>query len=221
MAIAKVRDGGQTSATGTTGPMSVPAAGHALGNTIFVCVSLNGSTCTGITDSKGNTYTKQATSNDELTLWSSVLTTALVSGDTITAAAAGSGNFAAASGEYSGVQGTVDQSTQKLQTPGAGTTITTTTTAATTVADELVFGCFLVGGTVGSFVPSGYTSLNNPQNVIANLWCFKIVSSTGTQACSALIDANVSYRAIGATFPITAAGGGGTNAKNLLTMGVG
>jgi hypothetical protein len=200
MAIAKVRDGGTTNVTGATGPISVPAAGHALGNTVYVAVAVNGGTCTGVTDSKGNTYTQAATSAGELTFWASKLTTALVSGDIITVTLAGSAGIAAASAEFSEVSKTVDKTTNKLDGTGSFNP-TTTTTAVTSVADELVFAVFLTGGTIGSFSAAGYTNLVIPQNGVACAWGYKIVSATGAQACTATIDQFLPYRAIAATFP--------------------
>jgi hypothetical protein len=76
-----------------TVPVTVPALGVALGNTVVVLLGWNSTTNdpTGITDSKGNTYTMDKaitdthTSTKKITIWSAPVTTALVSGDTITA----------------------------------------------------------------------------------------------------------------------------------------
>jgi hypothetical protein len=92
MAWAFVRQGG-TNATKTAGvatlAATVPAAGHALGNQVVVTVygidgNVNRGTCA---DSKGNTYainTPTSAGQNPCVIFVATLTTALVSGDTIT-----------------------------------------------------------------------------------------------------------------------------------------
>jgi hypothetical protein len=115
MAVAFVRQGGTDTDGGTTGAdlgsrtatLAVPAAGHAMGNTVVVAVTHQGSGgVVGIVDSKGNTYTKQkerSTGSLYVSLWTAYLSVALVSGDNITVTATSTAALDAASSEYSGV----------------------------------------------------------------------------------------------------------------------
>lgn len=102
MAVAFVKNGGvagDKSSGVTSLSVTVPAGGHALGNLVVVVFGwqlASGVTLNNVTDSRGNAYTitdpGPATGNQKGGIAASVLTTALLAGDTITVAFSGTPN---------------------------------------------------------------------------------------------------------------------------------
>jgi hypothetical protein len=144
-------------AAGTSLDIPVDAAGHALGNTVFVGTGqLANGAASGVTDSKGNTYTEiynEITDNPRSGMWFSVLTTALVSGDTITVTYGTTQNRGQVhmAGEYVGAA-TLDS--PAVEASGSGNTLDSgnkTPAAAPAVA----IGYLTATGETGDLAPSG------------------------------------------------------------------
>lgn len=196
MAIAKVRDGGNLAqGTGTSIAATVPAAGHAVGNLVLVYVGgRDGApetpTCA---DSRGNTYTLihgHLGSNSTGSVFASVLTTALVDADTITATFATTHDASSINTvEFSGATTTED-----VASAGANGSSTTPSSGAITPieAEVLLPGCcFVVGPTSDAFTEdadtdggAGWTSLPRVGQAAANNTlnsAFKITTSAVAQ----------------------------------------
>ena len=182
-------------------PCTVSGGGAAIGDTVIVVVANDGGGIpTGVTDSKGNTYTADHAGlhdADDFSarIFSSRLTTALVNGDTVTAAHGTSGTWdrhltlAKVSGLLT-TTGWVDKTVSATGT--TGTTGNSGNTATTTQANELVFGFVVNGGSSGisgTFTAgASLTLLYN--NATSSGFCdlttaYRIVSSTGVYSVSA------------------------------------
>jgi hypothetical protein len=122
--------------TGLSVALTVPAGGHAVGNTLVLAATY----VTGVSDSKGNTWVALGGG-----VYGSVLTTALVAGDTITVtnSPTSTGHPAATYAEFSGVTLTLDGA---INTSGTGTSATPTAGAVTPAVGELVIATFFVSG---------------------------------------------------------------------------
>lgn len=163
-----------------------------------------------ITDSKGNTYTVDASvttgSSATTYIFSSNITTGIVPGDTLTIGlSAGTGRWLVS------VQGFGNLLTPALDRTATntdnGTSMTTGTTLATTAADELVFAAF--GFNAGrTFTPdtgSGFTGIpqistatgSNDRSLGAQ---WKYVTATGTQTANATLSSAGAYAAAIATY---------------------
>lgn len=142
MAIVKVKDVATASSGQSVGAaqftFAVPAAGIAAGNTLLVMGGTG--TVSAVTDSKGNAYTIRATGTTVIFLADSVITTPLVSGDTITVTRTATGNLKALCVEYSGMDpaspfdAAAAASTTSVNVSGGSIT--------TTRANDLVLGLF-------------------------------------------------------------------------------
>lgn len=118
MAIAFVKNGGVNGSKAAVASLAitVPAGGHAVGNTVIVFCGDDGSATQNlsIADSKGNTWVDLhdvgTGGSSRRYMWGSVLTTALVAGDTITVTASTSTMAISGitSAEFSGVSLTED-----------------------------------------------------------------------------------------------------------------
>jgi type II secretory pathway pseudopilin PulG len=167
---------GQNSSTttGTTISVTVPAGGVAAGNTIIVSFATDPTnTPTGavtVADTKGNTYTKDAdiangtgTSGVRTVVFSAPVTTALVSGNTITVTYP---SAAAKAVSVCYANGLISASRVDVTHTGTGnnTDPTSGATAATTQASELLFGAIGTESRISSTTMtagSGYTLLND------------------------------------------------------------
>ena len=157
--------------------LSVPAAGCALGNTIIVTAITNGtSPLTGVSDSKGNTYvvdkTANAAVNGSVTLAHSVLTAALVSGDTLTLTFAGGDSRVSLAQEFSGISA-FDKDASANAT---STTVDTGNTAALTNTGELYIAGIRTGAAALTDVTTGLTNAGDDFN--SYYFRYKVLGAT-------------------------------------------
>lgn len=198
--IAFVKAGGNSSTIGTVTSLAatVPAGGHAAGNMLVVPVLTGAATIatpSGVTDSKGNTYTVDNTLVGALAISvaRSILATPLVAGDTITVTWAASTTLLIVdSAEFSGVSATPLDATASLS-GGATTSLDGGTTATLAQAKEVAFGAFSVQGATGGSTPgAGWTELNDLTvgsggSQRALVWEYQIVNSTAAVDATATI----------------------------------
>lgn len=148
VAILFVKNGGTASSKTTQSSIgvTVPAGGHAAGNTLVVLVGAAAAVnLSSVTDSRGNTYTVVSPVTRAGIAWS-VLGTALQAGDTVTVNLSGSAAAQAVSTiEFSGVASTQDFTALSVQT-----TTTTPSVGPTTPpsAADLLIGCLGITGPV-------------------------------------------------------------------------
>jgi hypothetical protein len=143
---------------------------------------------TGVTDTKGNTWTVDSASIGGVI--ASICSTGqdvgkLTVADTISFAATGATRVNAIVDEFTGLDVSVSRVDQVAHGGATLTARSGGTTAATTVANELVVGCFGVPGTEASFTPGGGWSAFTTGLVSASVATvegeYQIVSATGTQ----------------------------------------
>lgn len=178
--------------------LTIGATGASVGDLVLVVAGDDGSVAAGgpstCADSKGNTYTRDVGPVNDLddytgAIFSAVLTTALVNGDTITVTFTNrNGTWDNFIGAYK-VTGSWNSSRvdkiASAEAGVAGTAWDSGLTATTTVADELVFGLGVVGGaaTSASFSPgTNLTELHGVDNLSEFIdWTsvYRIVSATG------------------------------------------
>lgn len=143
---------------GSTVVITVPAAGVALGNVILARTGrASTEKPTGVADTGGNTYTQLVSYNaisPNIVIWIASVTTALVSGNTITATYSTMGTFAMVADEFSGVTITADQSNT------AHNTSTTPSVAITPGA----LGLLIAAMVVNSGGPDTYTEDTDTDN---------------------------------------------------------
>jgi hypothetical protein len=211
-AIAFVRAGGNanTASTVSTLAVTVPAAGHAAGNILFVAIGTGQATVatpSSVTDSKLNTYTIDNTTvaTVAVTIARSTLTTPLVSGDTITAHwAATAALLTMDTAEFSGVAASpLDQAVANTGT--ASTTLDGGTTLTLAQAIEVAFGAFMaVGSTGGSTAGAGWTKLNDITVGTAPnrgfVWEYQVTNSTAAIDSTATIVTAHSYSGLTTTY---------------------
>ncbi|MEJ6979879.1 MBG domain-containing protein, partial [Pedobacter sp. P351] len=203
--------------SGTSISISVPAAGVSLGKTILVTVAMDpSSTAVSITDTRGNTYTKDAdvtngsvASGVRTLIFSAPVSTALVSANSITVSFATAVVTKAVSA-FS-VSGLVAGSlTDKSSTATGNSTIGNSGIAPTTSQpDELLFGVFGLEDKSSSvtFGP-GFSPLTSNQtnsgSGTANIGVFpgyRVVSATGGFSAPATVPA-VNWAAALVTYKI-------------------
>jgi len=147
MAAAFVKNVGSAVTTNDTShQITVPAAGVALGNLLEVAICINGyDDISSMTDTQGNTYTAWAlrdNGNYDVIIYRCIVSTALVSGNTITATTGMMHNSSMSVEEFSEVS-----STEDTETSGAGSSSSPSSgSASMTNATNLVVG--VVGGEV-------------------------------------------------------------------------
>lgn len=195
-----------------------------VGNTIYAVVTSDGNTAsqvTGVSDSKGNTYTKDVESVDVaqatkryVSIWHSpVITGGAALVITVTYNAASSNNSGIVAQEWSNSLGaaTLDK------TAGGGsitatTSPTTSTTAATTQASELIIGGFVSNSTQASFTAGagysngGFIAVSNANAAMES----KTVAATGTQVATGTWGTSRAYGAAVATYYEPVASGSAT-----------
>lgn len=192
--------------SGTTSPAATTAFTNAIATgQLLVCyVGQDGGVTgkiTGVTDNKGNTWTKmpgQDTANSAGSLaqdvWYCVPTTGATAGTYIVSVAftAASTNINYVVQYFNGFTGTptLDQKTNSPNN-ASSTTATSGTTSATTVAAELIIAGFVHASTVSAFtLGTGYTNLT--QSSVASRQAAmesKVVAATGTQVATMTIAA--------------------------------
>lgn len=201
----------------------VPAAGVAAGNTVIIGIATDYSTNNPpplipiCSDSKGNTYTVDREYNynnsKQGSICSAPITTALVSGDTITVTHTSINASAMSASEFSGLL-TVGALDQTAATINQTTNIDSTVTATTAQADELLFGSiasenpptttFTPGGTFTA-LPSAGTSGSAASSNMTIFSEYNIVSSIGTYNATGTLSAAPDSIAIIATYKATTA----------------
>lgn len=157
----------QNLTSGTSISVTVPAAGVALGNylVIYFAMDANGTNPT-CTDTGGNTYTRHenaaatnTNANVRVALFSAPVTTALVSGNTITVSWTTNAAAKAVSiSEFSGVQGfdvSASASAASGTAPNSGT-------VTTNFSNELLIGAIATEGPAGDTFTPGSGYLTNP-----------------------------------------------------------
>lgn len=174
-------------------------------------------TITGVTDSKGNTWSKaiELDAAALLSLWYSPNITG-GSGHTLTIAyndAVGSA-ISCVLQEFSGIA-TASPLDRTISAQGTSTAPSSGATATTTQADELVIGLVgWAGATSTASLGAGYTNLG--QVALANASTAvesKVVAATGAQTAAMALAASRDWAAICATFKAAAGGGGGSAAS--------
>lgn len=210
-----VRAGGNALGGGSsTLSLSVPAAGHAAGNTLIVVAGVGATTVappTSVTDSKGNTYTIDATNTSATPLGayicSSVLATPLVSGDTVTVhwAAAPSATFID-SAEFSNIFITspLDQISAGGSSTSAVTSLDSGATGTLSQAKELAISIFMLSGTSGGgTMGGGFTKIGDRTGTTparGMVWGYLVTAATTAidETCT-IVNAHA-YSAITATY---------------------
>lgn len=207
MAIVHVR---QVDKQTNTTTLTVPVSGCAQGNTIIVWISWSGtSTLTGVTDSKGNTYTinvqirNLVSSTNSAAIVSAYLTNALVSGDTLTMAGVTDSHVMQAH-EFSGIATApaVDK-TVSASSASAGTTVNSGATAALTGATDLYAAAIQTGTGPLVDTTTGLTNIGDDFNQYEGrykiLAANTAVSYQGTIPSGTWAAAVATYQAAGAT----------------------
>lgn len=211
--------GTSTVTTGTTtGSVSVGSAVPA-GAFIVLTVAWSNDTATiptitSVTDSRGNSYTVDASAGTANATVSCVIitapvTTALQSGDTITVTiSANRQRWVLQADSFTGV-GAVDK-TAANHAPASSTAMSTGVTAATTSADELVIACFGFGRGSGatSTLDAGWSGGSMVTTAAGSVdralqMGYRTVSATGTQQGTATLTVAAAYAGCIATFAVT------------------
>jgi hypothetical protein len=217
--------GGQTSASGTTTTITVPAGGITAGHSLVLSmVTLTAlapavSTVSG-TDTRGNAYSflGQAPvtgATTSVVMLASNITATLAAGDTITLTTDVAATRTAVSVHEYDVTLTADVQATADNGGVSTAALTTGTTATTSSANELVVGAFaLVSSgrifTVGSGYAEGTKVLSTfgsgDRAVVAE---YKFVATTGTQTATGSLNSSALYVGMVQTFTYAAGGGGG------------
>jgi hypothetical protein len=212
--------GTATSATsGTTIAVIVPAEGVAVNNTIIVAVAMDANTgSVSVNDTGGNSYTvdKDIASGTDNTavrtlVFSAPVTTALVSGNTITVTMPTTVGKAVSASCFGGLV-TATPVDQTASATGTSTSPSSGSTATTTQPDELVIGAIGVEETSTSATTltpgSGYTAL--AQNGTAStigvriLPEYKIVSALSIYAGNGTLNQSRDWAAAVVTYKVQA-----------------
>src|SRR5436309_1731640 len=223
-AIAFVKNVGinESSTTGTSLSVTVPAGGVVFGHTLLVSFAIDPAAgAVSCADSKGNSYSKvmdfangSGTTGVRTVVFSARVVTALVFGNTITVTHPSVRSRALSINEFSGL-GYVD----KTQT-GAGNSVTPTTaaTATTSQASELLLGS--IGVETKKDDPfaagAGYTALpnigtgvsGNPDWNVAIDPEYRIVAATGSYLANGSINPARNCAATIVTFQAAVCGNG-------------
>ncbi len=212
-AITKVQDIGTASLTGsgTTISVTVPAGGVSLGNTVIVTFvmdeAIGGVTCA---DTGSNTYTNNVdqknANNVRTVIFSANITTALVSGNTITVTHPSVDPRVMHAMEFSGLATSAFDRFSSWK--ASGTSMTSNSTSTTTEAKELLIGAIGVAGPIGdTFTPTSETPVWNKTEVGAGTTTtvtlnslYRIVTSTGAYPASGTNSPSRAYAADIATY---------------------
>lgn len=211
--------GTNTVTTGsTTGGVTIGSAVPA-GSLVALTVAWSNDTAavptiSGTTDTRSNAYTVNASagagnSTVSCAIITSLLTTGLQAGDTITATiSANRLRWCLQADSFTGI-GAVDK-TAANDNPGSSAAMSTGTTAATTTANELLIACFGfgrgglatctlgAGWSGGSYVTTAAGSVDRALQM-----GYKTVSATGTQEGTATLSVASAYAGCIATYALT------------------
>ncbi len=197
----------------TTSGMTTTSGGLLVAGITFDSGTLN--TITGVTDSKGNTWTK-ALELDATVLVSLWYTANIIGGSAHTFTVAYDDSVGDAVScivqEFSGIA-TASPLDKTVVATGTSAAPNSGATAATTQADELVIGFAGYFGTnVLAAAGSGYGDLAQSNQTNANgAMESKLVSATGAQTAAFTLASSRDWACICATFKTAAGGGGGAN----------
>lgn len=173
-----------------------------VGNHLIIMVALSGGRLvTGVTDSKGNTYTLHYTSGNGsfvgVSILSCKITTQLVNGDTISVTPNVACFMAIRAQEYSGLHGTTHFRTDAANGQGwtnATTAATGGTTAGNSTAGDLVLGIFAGQNANNIATPgAGYTNktgLATTGTVVTLDWESKLATGGSTETATATWSGN-------------------------------
>jgi hypothetical protein len=190
--------------------ITIPAAGVPVGHLIVVAVSTSGGTIpTSVVDTAGNTYSLAVSSAViyDIFIYYTMVTAALVSGDTITVTVPGVVWQAEAAAEFSGILGLPLDKTAVNN--GTGTAMDSGTTAVTSRPDELAVAAFANTGNVNTIVAPLVLldTFRNAGHDIALIWGYLIPTANAAQngdatngASSVWEGAIVTFKASGASF---------------------
>jgi len=198
----------------STATVTVPVGGVAVGNLLIIthACSSDAINITSITDNSSggpNSYTvhtslHDASNNNTLNLASSVITSALASGNVITLSLADGIGGSVHCAEFSGCTGGFDKLASHVT--NFSSTYDSTATAATSEADELVYG--VMSTRSFSFTINQATGFTEIEEAAVNSqWKYdvqyKIVSSIGAQQFTGTMSGTEANLALVATFKAT------------------
>jgi hypothetical protein len=213
VAISVVQIGhNEINGVGTTIAVTVPAAGVPVGKRVIVAFNCNGGssdpdpTCS---DSKGNTYVRDEYNSGatrQLAIFSAPVTTALVSGDTITIT-----HVSTARRLVTAAHANVAAKDVSSNNGGTGTTsITSGATATRSQASSLGIGAFGFSSSVTTqtLTPAaGWSNLSGLQQAgTGTSWWYlattsRIYSSVGTDSADATLNSGQPYGALDVVYP--------------------
>lgn len=162
MTAARVQEVGSAGTAGAQTGVTITLSGitTTVGNHLIVCVSTNvllGAAAFSISDSKSNTWQKDANAQDTsstVQTFSAKLTSALVNADTITISwSPTSSTGAATAAEYSGLASSSWLDKTASASGASATASDSGATATTSQANELLIGALAPAGTITGFTP--------------------------------------------------------------------
>lgn len=231
MAIAKVQAFTKAgSASESPGVLNITATTSA-GNVMILMVACSGGrTVTGVTDSKGNTWTVHYTSGNSSFVGCSIavapITTPLVNGDTISITPSAAAFIAAEAVEYSGIDTASPLRTDAANGQGwvGSTSATGGATAGNSTAGDLVIGAF--GGDNAFLITTpgaGYTDqagIATTGTVVTLDWESKTAAGGSTETATATWS-GIANGAGGTAVYAQAAAAAGGGASKITMVGVG
>ncbi|TYK45144.1 hypothetical protein [Actinomadura decatromicini] len=199
------------------------SAGAPVGSTVLLGIAWDAAaggvpTIASVTDSRGNSWS--TTPDMSVAAGTTVavgglrarVTTALLTGDTITVTISGAarGRWAAQADAHSEVNTTPLDKTAS-NAPGSSASLSTGVTAATTQANELVVAVFAFGSGRTVTVPSGWAAGPKVETTAGSgdralLVAHRYVSATGTQEGTLGLSSASTYAAAVATYKYTPSG---------------
>jgi RHS repeat-associated protein len=173
-----------------------------IGDTVILTAGQSGSTLSSVSDSRGNTYSVDrptvSNGNSDTAIASARVTTALQTGDTITAtfAATAGATRAIIAADFSGLSTTSPWLDATASATGAGLTPSAGPSGTSQTAPELVIGAFsdatiLLFGSGGTFTPTApYQSAGDAGSVSDAMrlhLAYNVATTTGTFTASGTI----------------------------------
>lgn len=233
MAVAFVREvasGNNGTSSVLTLVLTVGAAGAALGDLVVVYAVQGGSrTLSSVSDSRGNTWTVAKTlangSSHGTAIASSLLATALVSGDTITLTWSGTGRGAGIALEFSGLASSPFD--VAAGGTGAATPYASGLTATSAGADNLIIGAVSQGAALVTITPEALSPAWTEQDSIASVGSFTrsvhalwriVADGPTTYEHSGTFASSQTYVSLAAVYKAAAGGGGAALAGTVAGM---
>jgi hypothetical protein len=179
--------------TATTGQGTISSAMTTTGATLLVACITSGNSGVTLSDSKGNTWTRDLgplAINDSTSVWRSVSPT-VGTAHTVSIATNGTSHDTILVAAFSGISGaTLERSNGQIQSSvSSGATISSGSTATTIVADQLVIGCSQLSNNAAfAWTATGgatlAASLGNGNTDSTGALSYLVISSTGVQAAT-------------------------------------